>query len=318
MAEYRRQHWVPQSYLKRFSPDQAHIWLLDKPTGRIAYASIRDVAQRKYFNDGFLRDERGALTAEIPEGWVEQQFGKWETALSDMTRVALRVAQGGGADLDERRTMAICVAVQLTRTAAFRKRLASGVLGSLEADANAFLAEKMPEFAKEFRATLSFPPEWSAALHHRYVWESGDIPLIAVDLFHYIWRIGVNVTATPLCTSDTPVVNFVHDPFARDLSHAAGNGEDDIVRRIVVGDRPIYGVEIIFPLTPKVALLMYHPAYFTKMHSVQGRRMLLRESQVLHYNSLQLLECDRQLFSVVDNFDAIRAHAAKYEEAEID
>ena len=211
MAHYERQHWAPHSYLRRFSPDDAHVWMLDKPTGTVAFPNIRDVARDKFFNDGFLRDERGVLPPDVPDGLIEGEFGRWESALAQMTRVALRVASGGGADLDDRQTMSICVALQLTRTPAFRKRLADSVIAVLEDEANTHLAKRMPEAAARFRAKLKVSPSWESALHSDFVWQSGQVVEIAADLYHYIWCVGVNRSSLPLCTSDTPVVGYVHD-----------------------------------------------------------------------------------------------------------
>lgn len=314
MANYKRQHWAPQSYLRRFSPDDAHIWVLDKPTDRMALASIRDVAQGKFFNDGFLRDEQGRLEAGIPEGLFEEEFGKWESALGEMTQVALRVAAGGGADLEARRTMATCVAVQLTRTPAFRKRLAEGITGVLEDDANVYLAERMPDAAAKVKATLKFPPEWAAGLHSYFVWRSGQIPEIATDLFYYIWRVGVNRSSVPLCTSDTPVLGYVHDAAEGAVAPQPEERKHDVVRKVLVGDRPMRGIELIFPLTPEITLLMYHPTYFAHMQNAQGRPLALSRADVLHYNALQLLHSERQLYSRDKDFSIVREHAATYTE----
>lgn len=318
MARYAKQHWVPQSYLRRFSYNGSHIWVFDKPTGRSVPNNIRDVAHSRFFNDSFLRDEAGRITPDVPEGWLEEQFGKWETNLRTATAAALRVANGGGASLEERATMATCVALQLTRTPAFRQRLTSGLIASLEEDANAYAAETMPDFAAKFRATLSFPPEWYAAVHHRFVWTSGQVPEIAADLYHYIWRIGVNLTSMPLCTSDTPVVRFIHDVVEPNTERHAEEDQHDIVRRIFVGDRAFSGIEVAFPLTPEVALLMYHPAYFEWMHPAQGRVSRLSEAQVLHYNALQLLDCERQVYSRENVFEEVSRFSETYTALDIE
>jgi hypothetical protein len=318
MVNYKRQHWVPQSYLRRFSPDGAHVWMLDKPTGRIACPNILDVARGKFFNDGFLRDERGALPPDVPEEAIEQQYGTWEEALSRATDSALRVAAGGGASLEERTEMAICVAVQLTRTPAFRAYLSMGVIAALEDDANRCLEETRPDLAEKLRVTLTFPPEWSAALQHEVVWSSGYVPKMAVDLSYYIWRIGVNQTELPLCTSDAPVIGFVHEAFQQGERTKLLEDDSDIILRVLVGAQHVHGLEVVFPITPEVVLLMYHPKYFEAMRRVQGKRKLLSIREVLHYNALQYLQAQRQVFSPSDIFATIQNHAARYTERQPD
>lgn len=314
MAEFERQHWVPQSYLRRFSPDGKHVWMFDKPTSRTAFPNVRDVGQGKFFNDGFLRDGERRLPPEIPEGYLEHLFGKWETALTAATAAALRVAEGGGANEDERQAMATCVAVQMTRTPAFRKRLSEEIAGVLEDEANAFQAKEKPDLASKFRAKLDFSAKWAAALQYDFIWSSGQVPAIAVDLFFYIWRIGVNQTDLPLITSDTPVSTFLHDALREVVREEETESEKDIVRRTIVGNRSLYGLEIIYPVTSEVVLLMYHPVYFKRLWPLQGRRFALTREAVLHYNTLQFLDSERQVFARADIFGAVRDHASGYTE----
>ena len=313
MPEHKRQHWVPQSYLRRFSPDGAHVWLFDKPTARTALADIRTVAQGRYFYDGFLREAEGQLPPDVPESVFEREFGKWESALTEMTAVAQRVAAGGSATLQERQTMAICVAVQLARTRAFRKRFVEGVKGVLEDEANAFLAERSPDIASKFRVEITMPPGWDAWIHQFYIWQSGQIPQIALDLCCYIWRIGVNRGSAPLCTSDNPVISYLHDA-GQPSSPPLHDRKDDVVRETLIGNRSIRGVELIFPLTPDVALLMFHPVYFAGMQEFQGRIRDLSEREVLHYNALQLLYSHRQFYASRNVVESVTSHAGTYTE----
>lgn len=300
------------------SPNGKHVWVLDKPTGNVRRSNVENVAQGKFFNDGFLRDGERRLPPEIPDGHVEHQFGKWETALTAASAAALRVAEGGGATEDERQAMATCLAVQMTRTPAFRKRLSEGTAGVLEDEANAYLAEKEPAFASKFRAKLSFSAKWAAALQYDFIWSSGQVPAIAMDLFFYIWRIGVNHTDIPLCTSDTPVSTCLHDTLREVVKEEETESEEDIVRRTIVGNRSLYGLELIFPVTSEVVLLMYHPVYFKHLWPLQGRRFALTREAVLHYNALQFLDSERQVFAPADIFDTVRDHASGYTEQIID
>lgn len=291
--------------------------MLDKPTGRVAFPNIRDICQSKYYNDGFLRDEQGSLPHDVPNGMFEQQFGKWETAFEGATAAALRVADGGGASLEERQTMAICVAIQLVRTPGFRQHISECVIDVLRQDATAYVEKQKPGITDSLRLEVSFPPEWHGALHQYYLWQSGQIPEIATDLFYYIWRIGVNLTNLPLCTSDHPVNGFIHDVLPASTPSRAMTGDGGIVKNLLVGAPAMYGLEIMLPLTPVVTLLMYHPDYFYSMQPVQGRRKGLYLAEVLHHNALQLLNAERQVFSNEDSFAIIQKHAASYAEADI-
>lgn len=287
MGNYARQHWVPQSYLRRFSPDGTHIWMFDKPTQRTAFPSIRDVAQGKYFYDGFLRDNLGVLPGDVPEGTIEREFQRWEAALTDMTEVASRIAAGGGAGLDERKTMSICVALQLLRTPILRSHLKDGAATFLEEDANAFLAREKPESATKYKVQIAIPDSWSGALHFEVIWSGDHVVRVATDIFHYIWHIGVAPSAIHLCTSDAPVTPFVHDTHQFRTTTSSRSPYHDVIRQVLVGGVSTRGVELAYPLTPELALLMYHPEYFAHLQPTQGKARRLTEDEASHYNALQ-------------------------------
>ncbi|MBB4634788.1 hypothetical protein FHS01_000798 [Longimicrobium terrae] len=290
--------------------------MFDKPTGRVAFPNVRDVCQAKFYNDGFLRDQQGTLPDDVSPDTFERQFGTWEDAFNEVINAALRVADGKGASLEERQTMAICVAIQLARTPQFRQQISERIGELLIEDATIFLEKKNPGITKDLQLDLTLPPEWVGALHQQFLWQSGEIPEIATDLFYYIWRIGVNVADLPLCTSDHPVMGFVHDVLSNSSPSREMTGNGGILKNLLLGRTSMYGLEIIYPLSPRVALLMYHPDYFHAMHDVQGRRKALHRNDVLHYNALQLLNADRQVYSCENNFEIIRAHASTYAEAD--
>lgn len=319
MAEYEKQHYVPQSYLRRFSPDRKHVHVLDKPTGTVEFWKIEGLAQRRYFDEAFLRDETGSYPPGVAPGVLERELGRWETALSEMTKVTQRVADGGGASLEERHTMSICMAVQLTRTRTFRQLLVQGVTGSLEEEMNEYLRQVAPDVAKHVRGTLTFREQGHSALHTDFLWRSGWIPRIATDIFHYIWRVGITLPFIPLCTSDSPVVVAMHDhEYVRGTGTGSVDRDEgpddwrDAVRRILgILDAPP-AIELVFPLTPTLALLAYHPVHFAEMYPLQGKRKILHPAEVLHYNALQVLYAERQAYSERNIFPLVTSLAAHY------
>lgn len=222
-SRYLREHPVPRSYLRRFSPNGTHVYVYDKATGQVALVATSNIAQ-----------------AAVPECAVELQLEKWEGELSDVTDTALRVAAGGAADPEVRRSMSICVAVQLTRSRATGERPAAG---------------------------------------------GGGIPELAADLYHFVWQIGINGTDTPLVTSDSPVVRC--------------NDDSD---------------QLVYPLTPAVALMMYHPRCFEGMPPGKDRARHLSLMEVERCNALQLLGCRSQAYSRKNIFWSMRDAASAWRE----
>lgn len=308
MAKYRRQHYVPQSYLRRFSEDGWRVNVYDKVLRKSFASNTRDVAQAPYFNDSFLRDDDQRMPDGVAEDLIERGLGKWEVALGEMTEVARSVAEGGGADLDQRATMSICVAIQLVRIPEWRKHLVELSTEYLEADASSYVEERMPGFTDRFRVNIGLTPQQQSWLHAHFLWSTDAVVQIATDLFHYIWRIGVNPTGSPLYTSDRAVVATLYEgdpppmPDGTVPPEAASYGGSDVVRGMLFGAAAPPSVEVTFPLAPDLALMMYHPAYFAAFQPVQGRPKLLSDHDVWRLNALQAVQSERQIYSISPDF----------------
>ena len=125
MPANARQHWVPQSYLRRFAFDQKgrRVCVFDKTTGTARTMGVGDVCQREFLYESWLRDETVKADPEARSGMIEQELGRSERALNEMTKVAERIAHGGGGTIEERVQMAIAIAVQTVRTPRFRDDL---------------------------------------------------------------------------------------------------------------------------------------------------------------------------------------------------
>lgn len=297
------QHFVPRSYLRRFSPDGHRIHVHDKVLKKSFISNTRDVAHASFFNDLFLRDDDGRIVEGVSEDLIEREFGRWENALTEMTRVARTVAEGGGADLDQRVTMSLCVAVQLVRTPEWRRHLVQLSTEYLEADASKYVEERMPGITKELRVTIGLTPRQQAWLHAQFLWSGEAVTQIATDLYRYIWRIGVNRTGSPLYTSDRAVVATLFEPEdGSAMPVPETQGDEDVVRRMLFGANAPQSVEVTFPLAPDLALLMYHPVFFASYQPRQGRPMLLTGEEVWRLNALQAVQCERQVYSSTPDF----------------
>lgn len=50
MADYKKRHYVPQSYLRRFTQDEEHLFVFDKISKQVRPAHVKDIAEQRYFN----------------------------------------------------------------------------------------------------------------------------------------------------------------------------------------------------------------------------------------------------------------------------
>ena len=143
-------------------------------------------------------------------------------------------------------------------------------------------------------------------LHAELMWDPEFVSRIAVVLYHRIWIVGVNDTSIPLYTSDTPVVlqahkqreNFIPDP-------SKGPAFSKAIDVVIESKRPgieSEGVELVFPLSPKCALIILESKHFKYLEKNQGKRYSLQPADIIRLNSLQVLESNRQVYSVSSDF----------------
>ena len=95
------------------------------------------------------------------------------------------------------------------------------------------------------------------------------------------WTYGINTHSTPLITSDHPVVKIPIKP-----------GDDGF---------DSYGIQLIFPVSPKLVITMYDRKFFPPDYD-QKLGFLTKET-VDQYNLLQLKQSRRQVYSCNNQFE---------------
>lgn len=108
--------------------------------------------------------------------------------------------------------------------------------------------------------------------------------------------LGVNESTTPLCTSDHPVVReaSIRDGHNSYLGLASP------------------GIRVSLPVSPKYILLLCDRGYFSRLRSLDGGRVSLSGREVEQYNSLQVLQANRQVFSSRRDFGLATELKRKY------
>lgn len=114
----------------------------------------------------------------------------------------------------------------------------------------------------------------------------------------HIWLLARNDTGQPFYTSDAPVVRHANDP-----SWAGGMGLAS------------HGIEVVFPLTPRYALVMAERTFFPRLQFLDGKTLMLNPAGVSFYNGLQIIHSRRQVYCSEDKFDQVRDFATKYPHA---
>src|SRR5438105_3087424 len=96
MGKTKRQHYVPQFYLRRFSQDGKRIHVYDKILRKTFPDGIRNVAQESYFNDVLkeviLPDEKTVSECDLQI--IEHALSRIEDMFSKTVEDMLSVPEG--------------------------------------------------------------------------------------------------------------------------------------------------------------------------------------------------------------------------------
>jgi hypothetical protein len=108
-------------------------------------------------------------------------------------------------------------------------------------------------------------------------------------LGNHIWCLALNDHPKTLNTSDTPVVKWNYI----DHKHASGWAGP--------------GVEIVFPITPRHALILLERQMFSQYLKMDGRWVEMEANDVDHCNELQVVNSHRQIFSSTGDFQFVES-----------
>jgi hypothetical protein len=285
MAEAKNQHYVPQFYLRNFSPDGARIHVYDKVTGKHFFTNIRNVAGENYFYDvpeldAMLGVEQfiekffhpaeksaGKAISAILESLKKNRFKKLHPNLRSTlsTFLALQYLR-----TKETRTVLIELFEKL-HTEMFRASLENTDTELKDVD---FEAKLKKEVENQFHATTILDPEMFIT--------------ISTILKGHLWIILKNAMGKVLYTSDNPVVRH-------------GNIKHPVLSFSGLASK---GIEIAFPLSPEYLLLLAESEVFATVKNKNGKVLMMTDKEnVTFYNSLQLLQSYRYIFAPEPDFD---------------
>ena len=124
-------------------------------------------------------------------------------------------------------------------------------------------------------------------LHTNMLLQDDIIDELAEIIYNHVWIFLVNKSDTVFITSDSPFVkkaNISH-PF-RSFSGLKSPG-----------------IEIAFPISPKYCLSIVEKKFIKILEHFDGKLMHASYENVIHYNSLQVINSYRFLYSVNNNFE---------------
>ncbi|SHH24142.1 DUF4238 domain-containing protein [Clostridium grantii] len=303
----KNQHYVPQRYLKYFANNIikkgktiARLNIFDKEKAQIRYnQNVESIASERFFYDvNFetlikeaeeeeidIEQEYIDLVNHVDKQTIEHTFAtKVETTMFNPIAeiVTSYIMLKKEAYLytsviheSKKPTIAYYLSLQLIRTKEFREKLIQ-------------IHEKVPsllirknlsgEIEEELLNNVKFKLKKSRInmYHNQALLDTERIQEYSMCFLNHIWFIAVNETPISFCTSDNPLVLYGH------------LGENGIKSK---------GVEIVFPISSKLALIMRELEYFNNDIYLNNKFVDVDESFVLYCNSLQVHQSYRCIFS---------------------
>lgn len=265
----KRQHYVPQFYLKNFSSRKTvkakksfSTHFFDKPTERTGMINIKNIAQENYFygskNDQKLEDELSKI-----ESRCSSIYGR---IINNRDITILEFARN-------RSLMSLFLGVQFIRTKFFREAVSmhTAYIKNKLLDEFDYLGE---ELFSDFEEMLK---EESKKKFHLDFLNYSSIADFAKLFLSKKWILLDNSTEIPFFTSDNPIVLF--NPF--NLGHFGNLG---LLSQ---------GIQIYFPLNNELCLCLLDPKSYRNY-----KKMMWIDSHYMNYNIFKTEKYDVELMDV--------------------
>ncbi len=309
----KNQHYVPQRYLRKFGnvqrkqgKDIHRFNIFDKEKQQIREnQNIENYASERFFYDvdfeellkeaeaeGITIDnEMQELTNVVDKQHLENVFAtKVETTMYDPFEniVASHTMTPKDAYTkkliipeENKAKIAYYLSIQYLRTKEYREKM----IQLYEKGAKLFLKKELAdEVDPEFLNGVDIKLKKSRInlYHNQQLLNTEFLEELSKSLLSHIWFLAVNETDKLFYTSDNPIVLFGHDEHQGLKSR---------------------GIEIIFPITPRLALVMRELEYFKKDLVLYNKFVPISKDYVDFCNTLQVFQSYRNVFSKDNNFE---------------
>ncbi|MGD0519600.1 MAG: DUF4238 domain-containing protein [Thermoguttaceae bacterium] len=280
MKKTKKQHTVPQCYLRNFADSSGRLFAYDKKSDQVYVTKVRDAAQEAFFYDfppeAFPGHE---IDVQVVEKFLSRLEADYSPCLADL----IASAETGSFSHKQISEFAPYVVLQWKRTRTYRDT-AYELISKVSQDMVDTLVEaNFPEEKGKVRITME--KENMAVLHAQELLDESKIAKLARVLELHFWVIGINHTGRLFYTSDHPVVR---------RANIAGDG-------MVGADKP--GVEFVFPLSSNHILLILERSHFASMRKYDSHSVVLTAEQVDDYNRLQVMRSAQRLYCRTKDFE---------------
>ena len=294
-----QQHYVPQFYLKKFArntkPRKYVIKCFNKSTGKNFTRNIKDIAMENYFYDN----------QEPPI--IEDIFASLESPSSQILNKIIEAESIENLTDTERTIFSLFIFFQYSRTQGAREflyQVSKLIYKHFEEDKNyPKIANFDPQILKKFLEDRGYTAQINIMFGPREE-KSNDFLKIAEEtskiLFNLEWNITKNRFKREFYTSDHPV--FIYSPYSN----------EKMIRGYGIQAFKAPGVEIFFPLTPKLCLIIYDKIV-SKCKDVSSERYFKKE-ELDWINTQIIAESYRLIFTKGNDFQFVKQVLKEYPE----
>lgn len=274
MNEPKLHHYVPRFYLKHFLDADHQLWIYDKNTDKVFKTTPDRIAAETHF----YRLPESLAGGNDPLS-IEKALSTLESKASSI--IARIVLEAGHRAATER------VALSDNERALLSEFIAAQHFRTLELrDLMLFLMEDTGIIEDGMGV------QERTALHFAVLSDSGLLEELADSIYHSIWILAKNSTATPFITSDHPV--------------CFKNGDN---RSWIKGIGPLEnGRYLVFPISPSLILYCKESGYWSALRKFDLciSPVELDDGMVYHENCGQAFMASRFLISRTNHFQDVR------------
>jgi len=301
MGKNKKQHYIPQCYLRLFSDDKKHIWTFDKEKGQEYSSAISDVCTKNDFytiSDDYITNNEQISPLSIEKDFFaveyEPKYSEYLLYINNMALEAIHDSSNRMNLKDEQKNkFAKLIAIQWLRLPSIRYENESSFEDLMPEMLRLFsegLAKETnnPEIAKlNIKASIV-----DKSVHHAKCTFLDDnlVGVYANELSKNIWIFSYSCDGD-FYTSDFPITVSPH----------------------VQGVRPIcqglaqYGAELTFPLSKNLALTIWDKEFFKDKINDDLSLTIATPKEIRAFNAVRYAYAQRQLFCNKNNFDVVKS-----------
>lgn len=313
MSKKKKQHYVPQLYLEKWCMEgKNHTNVYDKIQNDYRDNHIKDIASENYFYDinleGVLSPKeiehfglQGVDLSKVDnKQYLENLFaGTIEVAFKNiLERIISRVRDMNAWEIkncsfikpEDAHLFSIIIAVQYLRV----KRIRDSIRDS---------SQLLEQALSDMGAAQTFIDEYCKITKNQMKYIHGKILMNAEEVLSFsqifdshIWILLKNKTEKKFLTSDNPIGTIAHV-------------KDPVLSMSGVASK---GVEVYFPLSPDLLLIMLEKTYHAKYEHQHRRIVEVDKINVVeYYNSYCVMNSSRCVYSIDNDFSMVDKLKAK-------